>query len=101
MAIYRKKPVEVRAIRVCDALKLAKDDWYGLPDWLRKAYDDPRPGYGVLFEDDCISVTTLEGTMIAGRDDWLICGVKGEIYPCRSDIFAETYEFVGDQAEGI
>jgi hypothetical protein len=30
--------------------------------------------------------------MCAGPGDWIIRGVKGEIYPCKPDIFAATYE---------
>ena len=39
-------------------------------------------------------IETLEGTMKAQVGDWLIRGVKGELYPCKPDIFAETYEKV-------
>jgi len=37
-------------------------------------------------------VQTLEGDMQAGRGDWLIKGVRGEFYPCKDDIFRQTYE---------
>lgn len=37
-------------------------------------------------------VETLEGTMEGGEGDVLIRGVEGELYPCDSDIFAETYD---------
>lgn len=37
-------------------------------------------------------VTTLEGRMSARPGDWIITGVKGELYPCKPDIFAATYE---------
>jgi len=36
-------------------------------------------------------IETLEGTMFVSEDDWIITGVKGEHYPCKPDIFAETY----------
>lgn len=41
-----------------------------------------------------IFIDTLEGRMCAGRNDWIIRGVKGEFYPCKPDIFEETYEAV-------
>lgn len=41
-----------------------------------------------------LAIDTLEGTMTADRYDWIICGVKGELYPCKPDIFAATYEAV-------
>ena len=37
-------------------------------------------------------IKTLEGVMTASPGDWIICGVDGEIYPCKPDIFAKTYE---------
>ncbi len=43
---------------------------------------------------DTLSIKTLEGTMQANISDWIIKGIKGECYPCRDDIFRETYELV-------
>jgi hypothetical protein len=39
-----------------------------------------------------INVPTLEGTIQAALDDWIIKGVNGEFYPCKPDIFEKTYE---------
>ena len=39
-------------------------------------------------------IKTLEGTMHAHYGDWIIKGVKGEFYPCKPDIFEQTYEKV-------
>lgn len=39
-----------------------------------------------------IAIDTLEGTMRATEGDWVIRGVKGEHYPCKPDVFADTYE---------
>ena len=39
-------------------------------------------------------IETLEGRMIAHSGDWIIRGIKGELYPCRSDIFEASYELV-------
>jgi hypothetical protein len=41
-----------------------------------------------------IWIATLEGDMIAKKGDYIIKGVQGEFYPCKPDIFAETYEEV-------
>jgi hypothetical protein len=38
------------------------------------------------------AVETLEGTMRGEPGDYLIKGVKGELYPCKPDIFEATYE---------
>ena len=40
-----------------------------------------------------IYITTLEGVMTANEGDIVIKGVKGEVYPCRKDIFEATYDF--------
>ena len=37
-------------------------------------------------------INTLEGSMHASEGDWIIKGVHGEFYPCKPDIFEETYE---------
>ena len=39
-----------------------------------------------------ITIHTLEGDMVAEVGDWVITGVKGEKYPCKDDIFRETYD---------
>lgn len=44
--------------------------------------------------DEEFEVETLEGTMRGNAGDYLICGVKGEFYPCKPDIFEATYESV-------
>lgn len=92
MAKYRKKPVVIEALHVSRALYFASREWRSLPKWLEDAYDRGE----VLFMNDHIAVKTLEGTMRADSVDMLICGVKGELYPCKPDVFAATYEYVGD-----
>ena len=48
-----------------------------------------------------ITIETLEGTMVGEVGDWLITGVRGEQYPCKDDIFRETYEPVDAEAEKL
>lgn len=43
-------------------------------------------------EDGSMLIDTLEGVMRADPGDWIIRGVKGELYPCKPDIFAATYD---------
>jgi len=47
--------------------------------------------------DEPFEVKTLEGTMHGDADDWLICGILGEYYPCKPDVFALTYEKVEEE----
>ncbi len=88
MAKYRKKPVVIEAAEVDVLLICARNNWEGLPDWVAAAYDRG----DVLFAPDAVHIHTLEGNMRGERGDWIIRGVKGELYPCKPDIFAATYE---------
>ncbi len=42
--------------------------------------------------DEEVEIKTLEGVMKANKGDYIIKGVRGELYPCKPDIFYETYE---------
>lgn len=87
----RKRPVEVHAWRVSALLALARDDWKTLPQQIRDAYEDRK----VLFLSDSVDVMTLEGAWVKGSADALIvCGIKGELYPCDAAIFDMTYEVI-------
>ena len=86
---YRKKPVVIDAVRIAGHGGNA-----GAMDWINR-HDD---GGAFLKESSmflpgyCFHIRTLEGDMRANRGDWIIRGVNGEFYPCKSDIFAKTYE---------
>lgn len=47
--------------------------------------------------DEELYIRTLEGVMKANKGDYIIQGVKGEYYPCKPDVFKETYEEVQDE----
>jgi len=84
---YRKKPIVVEAIR-----------WKGIlpsdasPVWFNDAFVFDR--IYMLKVDGVAVIKTLEGVMTASIGDWIIRGIKGELYPCKHDIFLETYELV-------
>lgn len=96
MPKFRKQPVEIEAITVAEANRLAARDFWGLPQWLIDAYEGRNEAgvKSVVFTPEGIHITTLEGTMLASPGDWIIRGVQGELYPCRGDIFEATYEAV-------
>ena len=48
----------------------------------------------VVYGKNILVIPTLEGNMQAKKGDWIIKGLKGELYPCKPDIFAQTYELV-------
>lgn len=41
-------------------------------------------------------IVTLNGTVHVSVGEFIIRGVKGELYPCKPDIFAKTYEAVSE-----
>ena len=52
------------------------------------------PQIYIAHPDPYMRIKTPEGTMIASSGDWIIKGIKGEFYPCKPNIFMETYEAV-------
>lgn len=52
-------------------------------------------GNAYINEDDRqLYIKTLEGDMLVSIGDYIIKGVQGEFYPCKPDIFEQTYEIV-------
>lgn len=88
MANYRKKPVTIQAWPVSELLDAFKREWSALP----KPVAEANEAGSFLILPGAILVSTLEGQMTAAPTDMLICGVRGEFYPCKPDIFAATYE---------
>jgi hypothetical protein len=84
---YRKKPVVVEA-------------WLFDSKNKRRTYNAiKKHEIGVYYSFDetgnhVLRIPTLEGEMTARLGDYIIKGVKGELYPCKPDIFAATYEEV-------
>lgn len=80
---FRKKPVVIEA-----------EQWVGsnleAAQFLLMQLEAPiNP---CLNHQGSILIETLEGTMEARKGDWVIKGVRGELYPCKPDIFEATYE---------
>lgn len=86
MDAYRKKPIDIQAEQVLSANVAASP-------FINEAF---RTG-NLHFDLNGFVVQTLEGIMFAPFGSYLIRGPKGEYYPCRQDIFEETYETVEDE----
>ena len=89
MPNFRKKPIVIQAVRWTGEVDQAFRDLVGADfadalGILAKQAPEPRQ----------LAIETLEGTMVAQPGDWIIKGVKGELYPCKHDIFEATYEAV-------
>ena len=87
---YRKRPVIIDAFQWTGDETQEED-----PDWIVEAIKSGE----VCFIDEglpnvAMLIHTLEGIHRAGRGDYIIKGIKGELYPCKSSIFELTYELV-------
>lgn len=119
MAKYRKKPVVIEAVhwnghvlgltnKPVDvsqpgeaSVHLEMPEWMPpcLPPLETEALTRASVAVGEIRRyEDFLHIGTLEGVMAAAPGDWIIKGVKGEIYPCKPDIFAMTYDAVEPDA---
>lgn len=92
---FRKKPVVIEAHRLGD------DGW---PDAIWEGVNANQiilhlGRDGLKRTTGFAEIHTMEGTMRADIGDYIIRGVKGEFYPCKPDIFAQTYEQVESAAD--
>ncbi len=86
---YRKKPVVIQAIKLeRDNIDAAYEFAYGNPISISERT--------MIQEWGGMHIRTLEGVMVADFGDYVIKGVKGEVYPIKADIFRKTYDKVID-----
>ncbi len=76
---YRKKPV------VVEAMQYTGDNGADVCLFV---------GYADRNEKNQFVISTLEGRMLADVGDFIIKGIQGEFYPCKPDIFEQTYELI-------
>lgn len=81
---WRKKPVVIQAVQWNGTMYIA--DF--LHQWSR----------GDVYFDDGLWCKTLEGDLSASLGDYIICGVAGEFYACKENIFLQTYDLAHDKA---
>lgn len=81
---FRKRPVVVEAMQWNGRRELPDPFNVGAIRYCEEGFvHDPRP---------YLSIKTLDSVAYAFPGDWIVRGTAGEFYPCRSDVFAETYE---------
>lgn len=80
---FVKKPVVIEAIQWNGNNKKDIDEFVG---------EELQDTYG----GEILCIETLEGEHQAKIGDWIIKGVKGEFYPCKPDIFEQTYSRIDD-----
>jgi hypothetical protein len=93
MSKFRKKPVVIEAMRFpgLPGFGFERDEIEAMERfdaWLSANQGERCCRY----VGNTVVIPTLEGEMRADPGDWIIRGVKGELYPCKPDIFAATYE---------
>ncbi|MBO6550740.1 MAG: hypothetical protein JJ964_14110, partial [Rhizobiales bacterium] len=95
MPKFRKKPVVIEAFKWTGDTSQEDD-----PVWMSEAIERGDVWFvgaeevvsGSAIIDSAMMIKTLEGDHRATLGDYIIQGVKGEIYPCKPDIFEATYE---------
>ena len=95
---YRKKPVVIEAVKIIYAEMLSNGPEHSpfaeMTPWIEASITSGVLSLSTKGARDyaVIEIKTLEGTMEATPGDYLIRGIKGELYPCKPDIFDATYE---------
>jgi hypothetical protein len=79
MPKFRKKPVVIEAFQWTIDVT---------PQWWREKSGE----FQIMLGNGSVIIPTLEGDHEAKVGDYIIQGVKGEIYPCKPDIFNMTYD---------
>lgn len=87
---YTKKPVTVEAMHFEKGR--APGLGYEIASWCGGRFNTDAKPSDHTDVSYTISIPTLEGIMTAQEGDYVIRGVKGEFYPCKPDVFTETYE---------
>lgn len=85
---FRKKPIVIEAVQ-----------WTGLNKEEIEDFMHSKVDYYHDLSQHLLIISTLEGQYLASPNDWIIRGRRGEYYPCKPDIFAETYEPIPDPPE--
>ena len=80
---YRKKPVEVNAVQFDGSIASLN---------LILAMGRGERKVVMAADHSYLKIHTLEGVMTCDKGDYVIEGVRGELYPCKPEIFNETYE---------
>jgi hypothetical protein len=88
---FKKKPVVVDAVQYKEGM----EDGFkaNFVDYGCYTDEELMEKHGLSFDDiKKPYIKTLEGEMTISPGDWIITGIQGERYPCKPDIFEQTYE---------
>jgi hypothetical protein len=79
MKNYKKRPITIQAEKL---------NYNNIQELINEIGDD------AYYSNDNFYIKTLEGDMKVNIGDYIIKGIKGEYYPCKSDIFESTYDLI-------
>lgn len=96
MPFFQKKPVVIEAIQATGTPESNRQ----IIDWARGSGTPASMDKSTTNEKWQLSIATLEGAHWVSPGDYVIKGVAGEFYPCKPDIFEQSYELVSDSAPG-
>ena len=96
---FKKKPIIIEAFQMTKKRRWDNKDW---PIWLSQAWNKESPSEGAMWCIDLpenkpkerLVIGTMEGVFYISWGDWIIRGIKGELYCCKPNIFEATYEEV-------
>ena len=97
MPTYKKRPIIIEAFQMTEKQRMQNSEW---PEWLHKAWNKKPYETGSVYPtdypkgNDKLKINTLEGPLLIEWNDYIIQGIKGELYPCKPDIFEASYEEV-------
>lgn len=92
---YVKKLVEIEAIQLKEDNIIEVFDFLDGANYKEtKSAEELEDFSQMMLKQGYIEIETLEGIMKTSFGDYIIKGVKGELYPCKPDIFEATYEEV-------
>jgi len=92
---FRKRPIVIEAFQMTKERRQDNSEW---PNWLNLAWNTEWPEPGAVGcqnfphsnGTDRLIIMTLEGVHLVEWNDWIIQGIKGELYPCKPDIFEKN-----------
>lgn len=83
---FVKKPVVIEAVPI----PIIDEP---VPDWFADAIQNKQIIIARKKNKKGITIKTLEGDMFAPYgESYVVCGIEGELYPVKKEIFEKTYE---------
>lgn len=98
MAMYKKLPVKVEAVKFEGWNNKQQVEFSERPEWLNR---DMGNNISLFGDPKTLTIKTKEGNMKAKEGDYIIRGIKGELYPCDPEIFEKTYRQVGENEQEV